>query len=114
VVRGDRPTHFILWEYVVKAGSEAEFELVYGPEGDWARFLAKGEGYIATVLLRDAGQDRRYTTIDMWTSQEAYEIFRQRWEKEYKTIDARCEALTEQEISHGSFNSVGTVKLKGA
>jgi heme-degrading monooxygenase HmoA len=103
----------MLWEYSVKVGAEAEFELVYGPEGDWAQFFAKGEGYIGTVLLRDVGQERRYATIDMWSSQEAYETFRRRWEKEYKAIDARCEELTEQEASHGSFNSVGAVKLTG-
>jgi quinol monooxygenase YgiN len=65
------------------------------------------------VLLRDAGQERRYATIDMWASQEAYETFRQQWEEEYKAIDARSEALTEQEIPRGSFNSVGAVKLTG-
>ena len=105
--------YFILWEYVVKAGAEAEFEQVYGPEGDWARLFARSEGYIATVLLRELGENRRYTTIDVWTSQEAYKIFRQRWEKEYQAMDARCEALTEREIPRGSFNSVGAVKLTG-
>ena len=31
----------------------AEFERVYGPEGDWAEFFRRGRGYVGTELLRD-------------------------------------------------------------
>jgi heme-degrading monooxygenase HmoA len=112
-VMGETPGYFILWEYTVKAGSEREFERVYGPQGDWVRFFAKGEGYITTQLLRDVERPRHYMTVDIWTSQETCEAFQRQWEDEYKVIDARCEALTEQETPRGSFHSVGPVELTG-
>ncbi len=101
--------YVILWEFRVRQGREKEFEEAYGPAGTWGRFFARGEGYRGTDLHRDLAGGRRYVTIDRWTSQAAYETFRDRHREEYEAIDARCEALTEHESPLGSFASVGEV-----
>ena len=95
--------HVTIWEFRVKKGREAEFELAYGPTGEWARFFERGEGYLGTELLRDAKDRQRYITIDRWTSPATYEAFRSRWADEYEAIDERCEALTEYEAPLGSL-----------
>jgi len=52
-------------------------------------------------------KDRRmYLTLDYWTSQEAYEAFRERHLAEYKAIDARCETMTESEREIGRYGTV--------
>ena len=53
----------------------AEFERVYGPEGDWASFFKGGSGYIGTELLADVEDPRRYLVVDRWESREAYNEF---------------------------------------
>lgn len=99
--------YVILWEFHIKSGSESRFEQVYGPEGDWARFFKQGEGYVATELIRDVKNPRRYVTMDYWVSRTAHESFRERWMDEYKRLDAQCESLTEREMPLGSFVAVG-------
>ena len=97
--------HVIVWEFRASAGQEEEFERVYGPVGAWARLFARGDGFIATELLRDIGERGRYLTIDRWTSQEAFEAFHHRWGGAYRTLDQRCAAVRERETALGSFVS---------
>ena len=68
--------YVIVWESRPHIEREAEFERVYGPEGDWAQFLIKGDGYVRTDLLHDAEIRGRYPTLDYWTSETAYNRFR--------------------------------------
>lgn len=95
--------YVILWEFEVRVGKENEFEKMYGPEGAWAQLFRRDDGYVGTELVRDAGENNRYLTLDFWISQERYETFcRENWQ-DYKAIDQKCEALTESERQIGSF-----------
>jgi heme-degrading monooxygenase HmoA len=93
----------ILWEFEVKRGHEGEFEKKYGPGGVWAQFFAKDAAYRGTRLARDTSDARRYYTVDLWASREAYEAFRERNEEEYKRLDTQCEAMTVDETRLGMF-----------
>ena len=53
----------------------AEFERVYGTDGEWAGFFGQGRGYIGTELLRDVEAPGRYLVIDRWESADAYNAF---------------------------------------
>lgn len=101
------PAYMILWEFQVKGGQENQFERVYGCEGDWAGFFARGDGYLGTELHRDMRKPGRYVTVDFWTSQSAYEAFRERHTQEFRALDLKCAALTEQESPLGVFAPVG-------
>ena len=96
-----------VWEFQVKLGCEAAFEEMYGPQGDWARLFAQGEGYLGTQLQRDVRQAHRYLTFDFWASQEAYEKFRATHEQGYLQLEPRGEALTERERELGWFVAAG-------
>ncbi len=95
-----------VWEFHVRAGKEAEFERVYGSEGDWARLFRRGEGHIRTDLHRDLNTARRYLVLDHWTSRETYEAFRTEFAQDYKELDVVCEGLTEKETPLGYFGEV--------
>jgi heme-degrading monooxygenase HmoA len=97
----------IIWEYIVAEGQQAEFERVYGPEGEWAQLFKKAKGYIGTELLRDSDRPRHYITIDRWDSSSAFDSFQENYHGEYEAIDARSENLTERETRIG----VGTIIL---
>ena len=62
----------IIWEFRVRSRKRSEFEQVYGPDGTWAKFFRGGKGYIRTELIRDVKRPRRYSTIDSWTTRQAY------------------------------------------
>ncbi len=97
--------YVVAWRFDVNPGSEAAFELVYGPEGDWVKLFRRSPGYIKTDLLRDGDVPRRYVTLDYWKSRQAYADFRQGYAAEYAALDARCGALTAGETLIGTFEA---------
>lgn len=98
--------HLILWEFRPRPGSEREFEIAYGPRGEWAAFFAKGEGYLDTQLFRDLLDSSRYLTLDRWVSRDAFEAFRRLHAEAYEALDRRCEELTSHEAALGAFETV--------
>ncbi len=49
----------VLWQYEVRPAAEAEFEVLYGPDGAWVGLFGEHAGYIDTQLLRGE-QPRHY------------------------------------------------------
>ncbi len=84
----------------------AEFERVYGPEGDWAQFFRAGAGYVGTELVRDVEQPGRYLVIDRWESRDAYNAFVEANRDEYMRRVDETAFLYEQELRLGTFESV--------
>jgi heme-degrading monooxygenase HmoA len=84
----------------------AEFERVYGSEGDWAQFFRTGLGYVGTELLRDVEQPGRYLVVDRWDSREAYNAFVEANRDEYMRRVDETAYLYGQELRLGTFESV--------
>ena len=99
-------SYVYLWRFVVRPGSEAEFEAAYGQDGAWVRLFRKADGYLDTKLLRDQAAPGTYVTIDRWASRAAWEAFRAAWAVEWEAIDNRCQALTEREEEIGRFEEL--------
>jgi 8-oxo-dGTP diphosphatase len=108
--RGGVPAgeHVVLWEYRVKPGREAEFESIYGSDGEWARLFRRDHAYRGTELLR-VSTPRGYITIDRWSSSAAYDSFLKRFRKEYDALDRRTAHLTERDHSLGRLERVPSV-----
>ena len=84
----------------------AEFERVYGPDGEWAAFFRAGRGYVGTELLRDVEQPGRFLVIDRWESREAYNAFVEANRVEYMRRVDETAFLYVQELRTGTFESV--------
>ena len=93
-----------LWAFLVEPERLEEFQRHYGPGGSWVELFRQAPGYLETLLLEDAGEPRRFITIDRWESAEAYQSFRARFAREYAELDARCQHLTTQETSLGQYS----------
>lgn len=93
--------YMILWEYIVNSEHQAEFEKVYGSNGEWTQLFKQSDGYVGSELLHDLELPERYITIDRWVSVEAFESFHHEYHTEYETIDAHCKSLTEREARLG-------------
>jgi heme-degrading monooxygenase HmoA len=100
----------VVWEFQVRSGKRREFERAYGSDGAWAKLFRGGEGYIRTDLIRALKTPRRYLTLDVWTSREAYARFKKENRAEYRAIDERCASLTENEVQIGEFRSCASPK----
>jgi hypothetical protein len=76
---------------------------VYGSDGDWARLFGQDESYIRTELIHDSKGERTYLTLDFWTSQKAYDLFRKKHLATYQALDQKCGEMTESEREIGRF-----------
>ena len=84
----------------------AEFERVYGTDGEWAGFFGQGRGYIGTELLRDVEAPGRYLVIDRWESRDAYNAFVEANRDEYMRRVDETAFLFDQELRLGTFEAL--------
>ena len=96
----------VLFEYRARPGSEEEFERLYGPGGEWARFFAPADGYLGTELHRNLADPTRYFLIDRWRSNGDFERFASRHAAEYAERSRQAEALYDEEARLGRFVTV--------
>lgn len=89
-----------------EAREPAEFERVYGPDGEWARFFRRGRGYVGTELLKDVETPGRYLLIDRWESAEAYNEFVAANQAEYMARVDDTRVYYDQELRLGTFEGV--------
>ena len=102
-----QPGYVVIWTYVVKPESIAEFEAAYHSDGEWAAFFRRSPDHLKTEFLRDEHVPHRYTTIDYWSSKEAYLAFRAQWREEYDRFDRKCDEWTSEETHLGTFIPFG-------
>jgi heme-degrading monooxygenase HmoA len=94
----------LVFSYEVR--DAAQFEAVYGPEGEWAQFFTGARGYIGTELLRDVEAPGRYLVVDRWESSDAYNAFVAERRDEYMRRVDDTRFLYDQELRFGTFESV--------
>ncbi|KAB2889312.1 MAG: hypothetical protein F9K32_13230 [Desulfobulbaceae bacterium] len=87
-----------IWKFTVAAGRVPDFVRAYGPEGVWVELFRRAEGYLSTELVQSRDHNNVFVTIDSWTSQAAWNAFREDFAGEYAAIDRLCEALTVDEV----------------
>ncbi len=95
----------IIWQFRVLPGSEAAFEIGYGPDGDWTRLFRKSSDFVKTELFRNTASEGTYMTLDYWKSQEAFERFQSEHRTEYLELDRGFESLTLEETRIGVIES---------
>jgi heme-degrading monooxygenase HmoA len=93
----------VLWESRVRLGKEAEFERVYGPDGDWAQLFRQAKGYLGTELVQDSRDDTRYLCLDCWASKADRDAFRETFWTAYDALDKACEKFTLKETHIGDL-----------
>jgi len=86
-----------VWEYDVPEPARADFERVYGADGDWARLFSASEGFLGTELFASASVPGRYLTVDRFTDEAAWHAFLAEHREAYERLDAASERLTESE-----------------
>lgn len=66
----------IMWQFVVKAGREEDFERLYGADGDWTAKNRTTRSYLGTSFLRDQSDPCRYVVIEYWSEMVVHEPHR--------------------------------------
>lgn len=94
----------IVWEFVVKEGTQGQFELVFGPGGAWSRLFARVPGFRGTTVLRDARNPRRYLVIDLWETEAQREQALTSHQVECASLEAAFADWSESRSELGVFS----------
>ena len=66
----------IMWQFDVKPGREAEFEELYGVDGEWTAMNRNARSFLGNSFLRDQNRSSRYILIEYWSEMLVYEQHR--------------------------------------
>ena len=66
----------IMWQFDVKPGREAEFEELYGVDGEWTAMNRTARSFLGNSFLRDQNRSSRYILIEYWSEMLVYEQHR--------------------------------------
>jgi hypothetical protein len=96
----------IVWQFDVRNGREAEFEELYGADGDWTRMNRPTRSYLGTSFLKDQNRARRYLIIEYWSEMIVYEQHRTYRSDAIAALEARRATLIDAVQPLGVFTAL--------
>jgi quinol monooxygenase YgiN len=96
----------IVWQFAVKRGQEAEFEKLYGADGEWTAMNRHTRSYLGTSFLRDQTESTRYLVIEYWSEMLVYEQHRTYRSDGIKSLERRRATLVESVEPLGVFTAL--------
>jgi quinol monooxygenase YgiN len=96
----------IMWQFDVKQGHEAEFEELYGVEGDWTALNRRTRSYLGSSFLRDQNRPSRYIVIEYWSEMLVYERHRSSRAAAMRALEERGKTLLNSVEPLGIFTAL--------
>ena len=96
----------IMWQFEVKKGREADFEEMYGVEGDWTAINRHTRSYLGSSFLRDQNLPSRYVLIEYWSEMLVYEQHRSYRSAALDAFDIRRSVVVEKVEPLGVFTAL--------
>ena len=95
-----------MWQFEVKQGREAEFEQMYGVDGEWTAINRHTRSYLGSSFLRDQSVASRYVLIEYWSEMLVYEQHRTYRSDELTRLDERRNDLVASVEPGGVFTAL--------
>ena len=96
----------ITWQFEVKKGREAEFEELYGVDGEWTAMNRHTRSYLGSSFLRDQSRTSRYLVIEYWSEMLVYERHRDSRSAAIASLEERSAALVDRVEPMGIFTAL--------
>jgi len=103
----------IVWQFTVKPGREAEFEQLYGVDGEWTTMNRQTRSYLGSSFLRDQNDASRYLLIEYWSEMLVYEQHRSYRSAARAAFEARRTAVVESVEPMGVFTALDVPERAG-
>ena len=95
-----------MWQFDVKDGRQAEFEQLYGADGDWTAMNRLARSYLGSSFLRDQNRSSRYILVEYWSEMLVYEQHREFRTEAIASLEARSRALVDSVEPLGIFSAL--------
>jgi hypothetical protein len=103
----------IVWQFDVKNGREAEFEELYGVDGEWTTLNRHTRSYLGSSFLRDQNRSSRYLVIEYWSEMLVYEQHRSYRSGAMAHLEERRATLVESVEPMGIFTALDVPDRSG-
>ena len=103
----------IMWQFDVKSGREAEFEDLYGVDGEWATLNRQTRSYLGSSFLRDQNRSSKYIVIEYWSEMIVSEQHRPYRSDAMAAVEGRSSALVESVEPLGVFTALNVPDRTG-
>jgi hypothetical protein len=103
----------IMWQFDVKSGHEAEFEQMYGVEGEWTAVNRHTRSYLGSSFLRDQNRSSRYIVIEYWSEMLVYEQHRSYRSDAVAAFETRRSTVVESVEPLGIFTALNVPDRTG-
>lgn len=103
----------IAWQFEVKKGHEAEFEELYGADGEWTAMNRHTRSYLGSSFLRDQNRASRYIVIEYWSEMVVYEEHRSYRSTAIASLETRSAALVDTVEPMGIFTALDVPDRSG-
>ncbi len=96
----------IMWQFDVKHEHEAEFEQLYGADGEWTAMNRLSRSYLGSSFLRDQNRSSRYIVVEYWSEMLVYEQHRAFKSEAVTSFEERSRALVDSVEPMGVFSAL--------
>ena len=96
----------VVWQFDVKAGKQAEFERIYGADGEWTALSRRSRSFLGASFLRDLAQPTRYLLVEYWSEMLVYEKHQEDFTDEVEALEQRRNDLCESVLPMGLFTGL--------
>ena len=96
----------VVWQFDVRPGAAADFERMYGSDGEWTDLSRRSRSFLGSSFLRDVASDARYLVVEYWSEMMVYEKHRVSYRNQLDALERRREALVERMEPLGVFSAL--------
>src|SRR5947209_1966022 len=107
------PMIAIMWQFDVKNGREAEFEQLYGVDGEWTAMNRHTRSYLGSSFLHDQNRSSRYIVIEYWSEMIVHEQDRASRSAAIASLERRRTTLVESVEPLGIFTALNVPDRTG-
>ena len=103
----------VVWQFDVRAETAAEFEHMYGADGDWTKLSRRSRSFLGSSFLRDIGNETRYMLVEYWGEMVVYEKHQADFSDELQRLEQVRERLVDRMETIGVFTALDVPQRAG-
>ena len=102
----------MVWQFDVKPGREADFERLYGADGEWTNVSRRSRSFLGSSFLRDFSSPR-YVLIEYWSEMLPYEKHYAAMRDELAALEKSRQEMLDGAVPLGLFNALDVPDRSG-
>ena len=103
----------VVWQVEIHEGKSAEFEQLYGANGEWTKLSRRSRSFLGSSFLRDLASETRYMLIEYWSEMVVYEKHLSEFAAQVKTLEEKRQRLVERVYPLGVFSALDVPERSG-